>query len=299
MIATAVPVLVASPARAATQTITITKSGYVPMNLTIKVGDTISFANSDAVVHQVLFKATTGFTCTATPVVVQPAKAQSCTWTLAGNYSYSDPNQRDRNFRGVVTVDAVVPVVVPTVTLAVSATVVKYGVPATLTGKTVPSSAGTPVDILAQASDETGYTKVASVATANGGTYTFAVTPPIGTSYRAEFLSGTTRVVSPVVEIAVRPAVGLTLRSFKGAQANFTVKVTSDMNYAGKYVRVQRKNSLGGWTTLKRATLGTFSSARFSVTLPRGTSRIRTFLPAAQAGAGYVASTSRTIIVSR
>ena len=38
MIAVAVPALVASPASAATQTITITKSGFVPMNLTIKVG---------------------------------------------------------------------------------------------------------------------------------------------------------------------------------------------------------------------------------------------------------------------
>jgi plastocyanin len=299
MVAVAIPALVAGPASAATQTITITKSGFVPMNLTIKVGDTIGFTNADVVVHEVLFKATTGFTCTATPLVVQPTKTQSCTWTVAGSYAYSDPNQRDRNFRGTVKVDPVAPVVVPTVTLTASATVVKYGAEATLSGKVVPTAAGTMVDILAQATGETAYTKVASVATTNGGAYTVAVTPEIATSYRAEFANGTTRVVSPVTAISVSPAVGLVLRSVKGGHANFTVRVTSGMTYEGRYVRVQRMNSLGGWTTLKQATLGSFSTARFSVHLPKGTSRIRTFLPSSQAGVGYLSSTSRTIILSR
>ncbi len=109
------------------QTITITKSGFVPMNLTIKTGDTISFTNTDVAAHEVLFKATTGFTCTAKPLVIQPTKTQSCTWTVAGSYPYSDPNQRDRSFRGTVTVDPVTPAVVPTVSLGTSTNVVKYG----------------------------------------------------------------------------------------------------------------------------------------------------------------------------
>ena len=57
MVAVAIPALVASPASAATQTISITKSGFVPMNLTIKTGDTITFANTDTAAHEVLFKA--------------------------------------------------------------------------------------------------------------------------------------------------------------------------------------------------------------------------------------------------
>ena len=99
--------------------------------------------------------------------------------------------------------------------------------------------------------------------------------------------------------MSVRPAVGLVLRSIKGTHANFTVKVTSGTTYEGMYVRVQRKNSLGGWTTLKRATLGSFSSARFYVRVPQGTSRIRALLPTSQAGAGYLSSTSRTVTLSR
>lgn len=299
MIAVVIPALVASPAGAATQTITITKSGFVPMNLKIKVGDTISFTNSDVAAHEVLFKATTGFTCTATPLVIQPTKTQSCTWIVAGSYPYSDPNQRDRNFRGTVTVEAVKPSVVPTVSLDSSANVVMYGAGTTLSGQTVPSTAGTMVDIMAMASGETTYSKVASVATTNGGAYTLAVTPEIETSYRAEFQNGTARVVSSVSAEQVRPRVGLVLRTVKGIRAYLTVRATSSLTYEGKYVLVQRKNSFGRWTTVKRTTLGTFSSDRFAVRLPNGTSRIRALLPASQAGVGYLSSASRTIVVSR
>lgn len=299
LIAVAIPALVATQASAATQTVTITKSGFVPMNLTIKTGDTVSFTNTDTAAHEVLFKATTGFTCTATPLVVQPTKTQSCTWTVAGSYPYSDPNQRDRNFRGTVTVEAATPAVVPTVSLTSSASVVKYGRAVTLSGKTVPTTAGTTVDILAQEAGATTYTKVASVATTNGGTYTVAVTPEIQTNYRAEFQNGNARVVSAVTAVQVRPRVGLVLRTVKGIRAYFTVKVTSRQTYEGNYVLVQRKNSLGRWTTVKRTTLGAFSSDRFSVRIPNGTSRIRTLLPASQAGPGYLFSASRTIAVSR
>jgi hypothetical protein len=247
----------------------------------------------------VLFKSTTGFTCSATPVVVQPTKTQSCTWTVAGSYAYSDPNQRDKNFRGTVKVDAVVPVVVPAVSLEASGAVVRYGSQTTISGTVVPRATGTTVDILAKAADETAYTKLASVVTTNGGEYALPVTPDLATSYRAEFQSDSTRVVSPVTLVSVRPAVGLVLRSRSDGGARFTVKVTSGTNYEGAYVRVQRQNSFGGWTTLKRATLGAFSTARFTVRLPNGTSRIRAFLPTTQAGAGYLSSTSRTATLSR
>lgn len=299
MIVVALPALMAGPASAATLMITVTTSGFVPMNLTIKVGDTITFANADTVVHEVLFKSTTGFTCTATPLVVQPAKAQSCTWTVAGSYAYSDPNQRDKNFRGTVKIDPVAPVVVPTLSLASSTSVVKYGEQTTLSGKALPNVAGTTIDILAQETGETAFTKVTSVVTTNGGTYTAVVTSEIATNYRAELASGSGRVASPVVAVAVRPAVSLVLRTVKGSHAYFTVKVTSSITYTDKYVRVQRKNSLGGWTTLKRAVLGTFSSVRFNVSVPNGTSRMRALLPSSQSGTGYLSSTSRTVTLSR
>jgi hypothetical protein len=269
------------------------------MNQTIKGGDTIAFTNADTDAHEVLFKATSGFTCTATPVVIQPAKTQSCTWTVAGSFSYSDPNQRDRNFRGTVKVNAVVPVVAPTVSLAASAANDTYGTQVTLSGKVAPNTNSTMVDIMAQASGETVYTKVTSVPTNGSGSYTFGVTPDIATNYRAEFANGADRVMSPVSAVSVRPSVSLVLRSRSGSRAYFAVRVTSGETYEGMYVRVQRKNQFGGWTTLKRATLGTFSTARFAVRLPSGTSRIRTLLPSSQAGVGYLAGVSGIVTVAR
>jgi hypothetical protein len=140
---------------------------------------------------------------------------------------------------------------------------------------------------------------VASVVTTNSGAYTVAVTPEIGTSYRAEFLSGTTRVPSTVAVVQVRPQVRLVLRSVVGVRANLRTAVISGLSYEGKFVLVQRKNRLGEWSTVKRVTVGADSAARFSVRLPSGTSRIRTLLPASQAGTGYVASASRVVLASR
>ncbi len=296
MTAVAAPNLAAAPANAATQTITITSAGFVPMNLTIKTGDTVTFTNADAAAHEVLFRATAGFTCTAAPLVVQPTKSQACTWTLAGRYAFSDPNQKDRTFQGTVTVD---PVVVASVSLAASSPSVKYGTDATLTGKVIPSAAGTVVDILAMAAGDTVYAKVASVVTTNGGAYSLAVNPEIRTGYRAEFSDGAVRVVSAVTAVEVRPQVRLVLRYVRGVRAYLRTSVISSLSYAGKFALVQRRNAIGGWTTVKRVELGASSTARFAVRLPSGTSRIRMLLTASQAGAGYLSSASRTLLVTR
>jgi len=299
MLAVVVPTVTASTANAATQNITVTAKGFVPMNLSIKVGDTITFSNTDTTVHEVLFKATSGFTCTVTPLVIQPDKSQSCTWSTVGTYTYSDPNERDSTFRGTVKVAAATPVVVPTVSLTINEDVVRYGAAIRLSGKVAPTTAGTAVDILAQAFGETTYTKVSSVTSTNGGTFSVDLTPEIATSYRAEYQSGATRVVSPVTSVSVRPAIGLVVRSVQGSRARLTARATSSIDYEGAFVRVQRQNTFGGWTTMKTVTLGAFSSVRFAVRLPNGTTRIRVVMPSSQAGAGYLAGTSRTITLSR
>jgi hypothetical protein len=162
-----------------------------------------------------------------------------------------------------------------------------------------PATSGTTVDILAMASGETAFTKLTSVATTNNGAYTAVVTPEIGTSYRAEFLNGTARVASTVTAIQVRPQVRLVLRSVEGVRAFLRTAAISSLSYQGKYVLVQRKSRLSGWTTVKRVTLGAQSTARFAVRLPSGTSSVRILLPASQAGSGYLASTSRTLLVTR
>lgn len=176
--------------------------------------------------------------------------------------------------------------------------IVEFGTHSTLFGKVRPSAAGTSVvDIFARATTDLGYSKVASVATTRGGTYTLNVTPRIQTTYRAEYQSGSTRVVSRTVTlVAVRPAVALEVTLVRYDRLSFTATVTSAHNsYEGRYVLVQRRDSAGRWTTIKRATLGADSTTRFSARINAGESPIRALLTTSQAGPGYVSSASRSI----
>jgi plastocyanin len=293
----AIGATVSSPATAATQGISITKSGFVPMNQTIKVGDTISFTNADTDPHQVLFKQTSGFTCTATPLVVEPTKTQSCTFTAAAAYTYSDPNQKGSTFRGTITVEA--PPATPTISLNADASVVEYGTKVNLTGKTSTSNAGTAVDLMALATGETNYTKVGTATTNASGLYSFSVAPEVQTTYRADFQSGGKTIMSSTEIVQVKPNVTLKLRFVKKAKAYFVTKVTSSTTYAAHRLQVQRQNRLGGWTTLRTVTLGEFSSIRFVIKLPKGVSKIRTQLTTAQAGEGFIGNTSNTVAVQR
>ncbi len=288
---------ISSPASAATQGISITKSGFVPMNQTIKVGDTISFTNADVDAHQVVFKQTTGFTCTATPLVVEPTKTQSCTFTVAAAYTYSDPNQRANTFKGTITVEA--PPAVPTISLNADSAVVEYGNKVNLSGKTSTNTAGTAVDIMALAKGETTYAKVGTATTTASGAYAFAIAPEIETTYRADFQSGGNKISSSTQVVQVKPNVTLALRFVKKGKAYFVTKVISSTSYNAHRLLVQRQNRLGGWTTLRTVTLGEFSSVRFVSKLPKGISHFRTVLTTAQAGDGFVGNSSNTITVQK
>jgi len=296
--AVALPVVIGSPASAATQTVTITASGYVPADVTIQVGDTVSFANSDAAAHQVELKPTSGFSCTANPLVVQPAATQSCTFSSAGNVNFSDPNKKGNTFRGSVTV-ASPPSAGGSITLAASRPLVIYGSKVTLSGKVNPAKGGVSVDILARPYPEAAFAKVAAVASSADGSYLFAVPPQVRTEYQAQFVDGNAKGSSAVVSVHVRPRVTLSVTGLRGGVATLRTGVVSTINYSGKPVLVQRRNSQGGWTNVKSVALGQFSRRRFTVKAPRGTSRWRIYLQASQAGGGYDASFSPTRSVRR
>ena len=70
-------------------------------------------------------------------------------------------------------------------------------------------------------------------------------------------------------------------------------------SFAGRYVQFQRRSSLGQWVTIKRVRLNTSSAAVFRATPPRGTSSLRIAFSVNQAGAGYLAGISRTIVYHR
>jgi hypothetical protein len=105
---------------------------------------------------------------------------------------------------------------------------------------------------------------------------------------------------SQSVTVSVSPRVGLgVVRKLSGRRIVISTKAASAISYAGKSVYVQRRNTFGEWTSLKRVVLDANGAAQATVRVPKGLSRIRVLLPKSQAGIGYVAGASRTVLVVR
>ncbi|MDP2014379.1 MAG: hypothetical protein Q8L05_09160 [Actinomycetota bacterium] len=282
LLATGFGSLAAIPASAASFTTTITNAGYVPMSQTLKVGDSIRFTNADAIAHQVEIKPTTGYKCTATPLVIQPTKTHTCTFTSAGSYTYSDSL-----------------VVGSGLGMTVTPTRVTYPAEVTLNGQGSSNSAGVVVDIYAQAYGSNAFTKVSSTVTTADGDFSIVASPQIQTSYRAQVQSNGAPVMSAEVSVQVRPQVVLGLQSSTPKFARFQTRASSLISYAGKIALVQRQTRGGNWVTLKTTTLGSDSSATFGVNLRNGVNRYRTYVPASQVGGGYIAIGSNAVTVRR
>ena len=79
----------------------------------------------------------------------------------------------------------------------------------------------------------------------------------------------------------------------------FSTRVSGARSFARRGVQLQRQSASGRWITIKRVRLNVRSAKLFRATLPRGTSRLRIAMSVNQAGAGYLAGFSRTIVVRR
>ena len=296
VLAVSVLATAAASAPAATTTMAITHSGYVPKTLTIATGDSIVFANQDTAAHQVVLKPTTGFACTA-GLVIQPGQSSTCTFRTVTKYAVSDPNHKTGAFKGTITVTAGPPGSV----LSLSATPksVRYGSRSTLSGQLATGLANQKIDIFAKECGAAAFTKLGTATTIADGMYTFAVQPRKNTTYEARFhaLSSTQQLVK------VRPRV--TLR--KLAPRRFRVTVLAADSYAGKVVLFQRYSSTQRrWIRVRAVVLaagGTLttpinptsvSKAVFRSKL-RARLRVRALLTQAQAGSCYAGSASPTI----
>jgi plastocyanin len=290
----AVSLVVTAAAAAKTVTVTITKSGYVPKSTTIVVGDAVRFVNSDTAAHEVVFKKTTGLTCTPNPIVLQPTQTATCKFASAGTYTYKDPNVTGKAFSGTVVVTAL-----PTgtsVTLSVNRQTVIYGGKVTLSGKLSTHKQGVKVGVLAQACGTSAATPGVEVTTTTGGAYTAQVQPLKNTIYTVKAVN----VTSKPVTVKVRPR----LRLGKVAAHRYVVRAYAARSFAGKYARFQRYNAaLSRWVRVRSAILRqntngiaptVISSRRFSSRIKAGL-KARIVLGPAQVGSCYLAGKSPTI----
>jgi plastocyanin len=283
---------VSGAAGAKTVTVTITKNGYVPNSVSIVQADTVQFTNSDTVVHQVVFKSTTGVTCTPNPLVIQPAASGSCTFANAGNYSYSDPNVKGNTYRGTITVTAPP----ESLSLAGKPALLTYGAKVVLTGTLSTQKVGENIDVLAQPCGTNAATKLATVATTTGGAFTYTAAPLQNTTYTSKIRATTSNAAG----VRVRPA----LRLAKVAAHRYSLRISAAQSFGGKYASFQRYNgTLGRWVAVKTVLLKAsaagvaptvLSTASFRSTI-RARLRVRVALGQAQVGGCYAPGLSNTI----
>jgi hypothetical protein len=182
-------------------------------------------------------------------------------------------------------------------TLAVSPASVTYGSSVRLSGQLGTKQANQQVALQGTDCGSTKPTKVSTVRTVAGGTFSSAVKPTTGTAYEGRYKNG----MSPVVSVTVKPVLTLT----RVARRSFTARATAGQALTGKFVLFQRYRKLRKrWVQVKRLPLGPavpgsakptmVSSVSFKAKLARGT-RVRMMITAAQAGPCYAGAVSKTI----
>jgi hypothetical protein len=172
--------------------------------------------------------------------------------------------------------------------LLASRTTVVFGREVLLFGRFANGFADQAVVLRAKEFGETKYSTLAVLTTKSGGRWRMSVTPTIQTSYQVSTASER----SARLEIHVRPRVSLTRSG-----GHFVARVVSSATYEDRYLLMQRLD-LRGWKRIARIVLSR-KPRRFDVKLPLGVSKVRAYLPRSQAGAGYVAGFSPTVVIRR
>lgn len=279
--------LVALPsASAADRAVTIASTGFSPKDVTIAAHDSVTWRNTDTKAHRVVFDKTP---CNLT---VQPGASGSCLFHAGGKFNYREPGAGG-SFRGSVTVTGPK----SSVTLASPKPTASFAAPLSLSGVISSQQTGETVSVSAQECGKTTFSQLGSATTTAGGNWTFIVKPALNTVYRARWRT----TDSPTAGVTVSPKLKLTR-----LRTRYTVRVTAAQPFTGKLVFLQRyRPAVKRWATVKRAKLGAakppsagavVTSVTFRARVRRG-SRVRVFLPQAQAGTCYVAASSNTLRV--
>jgi plastocyanin len=275
----------ASTAPTATANVQIVKTGFVPVTVTINAADSVTWRNADTKTHQVV--ANGGQFASA---ILDPGKTYTHAFARGGTFRYHDALHP--TLRGTVIVKGAP----PSVTLAASAPVVKFGTQVTLSGAVSNKKSGETVTLVALPSGQTTKQVIATLQTTTNGGFSFVVTPQIATTYQAQWRSTESSVI-----VQVAPMVKLPAPSRSGY---FHFYVTAASSFAGHFVYLQRFTLLHTWVNISRLTLGSRSGRLVSIRsvrklVPRGRWSIRVFIAQDQVGTGYLETWSGTQPVVR
>jgi plastocyanin len=274
--------MLAGAGSAATVTVQVKSAGFSPSSITIDHGDGVTWHNADKVDHQVV--ADDG--SFASPII---HAGQSWTKTLstAGTFRYHDALYPRHTARVVVKGPP------PSVSLALSVPIVVYGGQTTLSGSISTGAANQTVELIAQPWGQPSPSQLSVLKTGAGGTFAFAVTPGIYTTYAARW----NNVSSASVVVQVAPHV----RLLAGGNGYMKAAISSPVSLWHRHVYLQRLSPFGQWVTLANLTLGQQNGRLFRPGdyVPKGTSHLRVFLSVNQAGNGLLAAHSGTQTIVR
>jgi hypothetical protein len=175
----------------------------------------------------------------------------------------------------------------PGVTIAAARPAVVYGSSVKLSGAVSNHQAGEHVLVLGRPAGVSTFTQVAAADTTASGKWSSIASPQIQTTYEASWNA----VFSHPVTVKVRPRITLALSSRTARRGTFSVEVSGNRSFSGKYVLVQRLTDSGP-ATVKHVALAAGSSATFTIRLPRYRARVRVVMPSSQAAPGYIAGYS-------
>jgi plastocyanin len=264
---------------AVTRVVAIKPDGFQPVSRTINTGDSIRWRNDDTVNHQVV--ADNGHF--ASPVL-RPGQSYTREFNVAGTYRYRDALEPAE--RGTIVVRGPA----PSVSIGSTAGTVFYGAAIRLTGVISSGAANQLVEIWSRPHGQASPVKVAELRTVTGGGFDYPTIPKVLTEYYARWGSRQSATIS----VGVRPRMTFTRRApylIAGARAQSSL--------AGRWVYLQRRSPLAQWVNVKKVRLGSSGARRFTYRLRKGRNVLRLFMTTNQAGAGYLWSHSRTLLINK
>ena len=174
-----------------------------------------------------------------------------------------------------------------TLTMTASTLKVLYGHRVTLSGRLVNGRPGQHVTILAMPYGHKPFVFAVVTTNAKDG-FSVNATPTIRTTYQAAF-GGTRRSAAPIV--GVRPTI--TVHELSNGHLQAHVKAASLLR--GHQVQLQRLVGGTTWQTVAKRALHANASTTFTLlVLPNST--VRVAMSVNQAGAGYLGSTSHSLL---
>jgi plastocyanin len=273
-------------ALAADVVVTMTPSGPQPATVTVNLGDKLTWVNSGSADYSIT-SGKLGITSPAIP----PSGSFEYVVTRSGTFAYQQQGPgKPGKFNG-----ALVVLRSGTVTVALRREFVPFGSQVMLTGTT--TLPGFPVTIEHKPVRERSWLSLATLTPAPDGTFSIAVKPTIGATYRARVLGN--ELVSKSLSLAVVPRV-MIRSSARKIQGGRTVKVTVRVvpaAAAGSVQIMRYDRSQKRWRDVTTSRLAANGVATYRWTVPYGRTLLRGWLKRKNLEAGYAESYSAQILV--